>query len=85
MAHIARRHAGRDLPAIFLCFAHVFGARGGADHFAAAIDIGILEEDMHMRVMCVLVFVVMRRAPGDAAAAKRLHEAMHRLVTLLRR
>src|SRR5262249_52820433 len=83
MAHLARRHARRNLPAVFLRFAHVLGAGGGADHFATAVDIGVLEENMHMRVVRILIFVVMRRAPWHAAAAEGLHEAVHGLMTLL--
>jgi hypothetical protein len=56
-------HAGWDPPAVLLRLAHVLGAGRGADHLAAGLDIGVAENEVTMRVVLVLAFVVKSRQP----------------------
>ena len=84
LAQVVRRRPGRNLPAMLLRFANVFGAGGRADNLAAGVDIRVLENDMRMRVMRILAFFVIRRAPGDAALTEILHEGLDGFVPLFR-
>ena len=83
LAHIGRGRARRHFPAMLLGLAHVARTRRRADDLAAGVDIGVLEDDMRMRIVRVLAAIVVRRAPGDAAMAEFVHEASDELVTLL--
>src|SRR5579871_5169588 len=82
-AQIGGRHARQHLPAMFFGFAYIARAGGCADDLATGAMVGVLEQNMRVRIMRVLAAVVMRRAPGDATVSESVHETLDELVTLL--